>query len=156
VIELFRHEAMNQATVIAGFCEIIENQLLKQSGSVSQEFLTVLHKVEKLIGSFNQTFAVFREESMEVEAQGSKRQVAFGEDITSLLSPACRTHFGVLREIAAGLSVVADSIGGEGIGSSIIASRYVFVQEAASRLCTLFTDPANFIQKAFVIERSTT
>ncbi len=148
MVESFRHEAMNQATVIAGFCEIIENLLIKNPGSFNTGFPPALKKVEQLIGNFNDTLSAFRNECA---ITGVTEEIIMSldpaGDITGYFSESCQIHFTVLREIAKELDAVARSIDAASIGNSDIYSRYCFVGESAVKLNDLFLFPIAFLQK---------
>jgi hypothetical protein len=148
MIESFRHEAMNQATVIAGFCEIIENLLLKNPGSFNTVFPPALKKVEQLVGNFNDTLCAFRNECA---FTGVTEEIVMSldpaGDITGFFSESCKIHFTVLREIAKELASAARSIDAVSIGNNDIHSRYCFVAESAIKLNDLFLFPIAFLQK---------
>ena len=130
MIEYFRHEAMNQATVISGFCEIIGN-LCAQSGiRVDDYFLSQLEKIRKLVVNFHDTLMAFRDEcALEDGAEGILLEIDPMGDFTRFLSPGCAVHFAVLSEIAEVLNATARLIDGKSIENSKIADRYNFIVE---------------------------
>ncbi|MBN1575275.1 MAG: hypothetical protein JW913_01890 [Chitinispirillaceae bacterium] len=154
MIEYFRHEAMNQATVIAGFCEIIENLLVKQPFFSNNAFLPVLHKVEQLVRTFNDTLSVFREECMLIDAtEEAMLSLDPAAEISAWLSESCRVRFSLLRDIADELDRTACSIETAAIENETIRNRYSFVCKSAARLDDLFLHPVAFLQKAIIDHR---
>ena len=140
---------MNQATVIAGFCEIIENLLKKQHYTVNEAFFSVLQKVEELVRTFNDTLSVFRTDCVLIDMT-DKLVLSLdpAADITGYLSESCKMHFGVLRDIAGEIERAASSITPADIGIETIGNRYSFVADAAVKLHDLFLHPVAFLQRA--------
>jgi hypothetical protein len=145
VIEEFRHEALNQATVIAGFSEIIENLVQKQAMPIYPEFITTLRKIKVLIVSFSKALSAFREESIVCCAEGALPENP--EEIWGMLSPACRLHYDVLQEIAAELLKITEKITPDDIGNPHLANRFYMIQEAVRKVSVLLEDPVAYLKK---------
>ena len=94
MIEYFRHEAMNQATVIAGFCEIIDNLLNKRSEPFNGTFPQTLHKIQQLIRNFNDTLTIFREECTFLNDATRELILSLDpvSDITAYFSKNCKIY----------------------------------------------------------------
>lgn len=154
MIEYFRHEAMNQATVISGFCEIIGNLCTQPGVSVEDCFLLQLEKIRKLVVNFHDTLMVFRDEcTLEDGAEGILLEIDPAGDFTRFLSPGCAVHFTVLSEIAEVLNSTARLIDGNSIENSKIADRYKFIVESTGKLHELFLYPIAFLQETIKTNR---
>jgi hypothetical protein len=149
MIEYFRHEAMNQATVVSGFAEIISSLILKNPESASPEFNSALIKVRQIITTFNETLSVFREEcSLNGIDENQLMALDPYGDILHYLSEGCRIHYKTLRDIAESLYGVTGSIEPSRITDAKIAERFTLVHESAAKLVDLFLHPLFFIQDA--------
>ena len=140
---------MNQATVIAGFCEIIENLINKRHLACGEGVLPALHKVDDLVRAFNATLSLFRDECV---LTGIDRELLQALDpaseITGYLSESCRIHFSVLDEISGEIEKAACSLTPADIGNEAIGMRYTFISEAAVKLHGLFERPVAYLQRA--------
>ena len=149
MIEYFRHEAMNQATVISGFCEIIETFLIKNPRTFNDAFPPVLQKISSLVQTFNETLSAFHEECAEIALNESQLLALNPQaDITSYISDSCRIQFDVLKDFAKEMVTITQSVTIEAIGNEVAAKKYLFIVESAVKLHELFLHPVVFLQSA--------
>ena len=147
MIEYFRHEAMNQATVISGFCEIIGNLIAAPEVTVDESFPPLLQKIRELILTFHETLMMFRDECT---LENSSEEVLFSADATGdftrFLSPGCSMHYAALRDIVKVLAGTVQSIDPVSIGSDKIITRFQFITESITRLTDLLENPVGYLQ----------
>lgn len=148
MIEYFRHEAMNQATVVFGFTEIINNLLQKTPEHASPEITSVLERIQRIIIIFNETLSVFREECS-LEGVTREQLLAFDPygDITQYLSEGCRVQYLTLRDVAETLYGVTGSLDLSKVADEKIADRFTLIHESAAKLVDLFLHPLLFLQR---------
>ena len=148
MIEQFRHEALNQISVISGFSEIIENELLHFEHPINETFNTHLSKINQLALSFHQTLQVFREGcELKPLTEEAIRLLDPSDDILRYLSPECAIQYTVLKETAGALKNEAYGLEKTSSGSEKITDRSHFIVSSAERIHELFLHPFAFMQE---------
>ncbi len=148
MIEYFRHEVLNQISVVSGFCEIIEHQLLKYGFTENDPFSLSLKKVRQLVGNLHSTLMVFREGCI---LQDVSEAIIMTADpagsIEQYLTPECSVQYEVLLRIAEALNDEAAAMRKSSDASEKMAERSVFVESSAERLLELFRHPVAYLQE---------
>ena len=144
----FRHEAMNQATVIAGFCVLINHELEKAPASASTRFAQSMQAISQLLDVFTSSLNVFRKEcSIKGLSQQQLETLDPASDLSSYFSPGCSDRFASLTEMVENIAATADTISDSEIYDEKLIKRFQYVQESAARLNELFTNPVFHIQR---------
>ena len=144
----FRHEAMNQATVIAGFCVLINQEMEKTPGSVNARFTQAMQSLTQLLNVFTSSLNVFRKEcSLQGLSQQELETLDPSTDLNAYFLPECRERFTRLIQIAENVAATANSIADSDIHDEKLFKRFQYVQESAARLNELFTNPVFHIQR---------
>ena len=148
MIEYFRHEVLNQISVISGFCEIIEHQLLKYGYTENDPFSLSLKKVRQLVGNFHSTLMAFREGCVLQDVTETIIMNANPADsIEPYLTPECRVQYEVLLRIAEALNGEAMVMRKSSSASEKMTERSAFVESSAERLLELFRHPVAYLQE---------
>ena len=150
MIAHFRHEALNQVSVISGFCEIIENLLPLPPASNTTDFNLHLRKIKQLALSFNTTLQVFREECdlREMTEEMLHRMDPAG-DLLPYLSPECAIQYTVLRETVEALFTEAKQLYKSCNEGEKIIDRCSYVVASSQRLHELFLRPFAYLRRNF-------
>lgn len=150
MIEYFRHEAMNQTTVISGFAEIIGTGLDDEPECIRVPLSKFLQNIEQLLRVFNETLAVFRKECGEISLSGEQLSTLDPEtDLTRYFSESCCIHFMTLKDISKHLVSLCTSVTinfGENLK---LKTRFNFIVQSSEKLENLFTRPVGYLQKAY-------
>ena len=154
MIEYFRHEVLNQISVISGFCEIIEHQLLKYGFTENDPFSLSLKKVRQLVGNFHSTLMVFREGCILQDVTETIIMNADPADsIEQYLTPECRVQYELLLRIAEALNAEAMDMRKGSSASEKMAERSAFVESSAKRLLELFRHPVAYLQETLKLQQ---
>lgn len=148
MIEYFRHEVLNQISVISGFCEIIEHQLLKYEFTENDPFSLSLKKVRQLVGNFHSTLMVFREGCiLQDVTEAIIMNADTADSIEQYLTPECRVQYEVLLRIAEALNGEAMVMRKSSSANEKMTERSAFIESSAERLLELFRHPVAYLQK---------
>jgi hypothetical protein len=144
----FRHEAMNQATVIAGFCVLINYELEKAPCSANARFAQAMKAITQLLDVFTSSLNSFRKEC---SINGLSQQQLEDLDPSTKLNPyfsqGCGEQFSSLAAMAENISATAGSISKADIHDDKLYQRFQYIQESAAKLNELFTNPVFHMQR---------
>ena len=148
MIEHFRHEALNQVSVISGFCEIIENQLPQPTAANTITFINHLRKIKQLALSFHTTLQVFREEcDLKDMTEAMLQRMDPTGDILPYLSPECAIQYTVMKETVEALFAEAKQLHTSCNEGEKISDRCSYVVTSSKRLHELFLRPFEYIRQ---------
>lgn len=144
----FRHEAMNQATVIAGFCVLINHELEKAPYSANAKFAQAMKSITQLLDVFTSRLNAFRNEcSIKGLSPQQLENLNPSTDLNPYFTNDCGEQFSSLAAMADNISATAGSIIKADILDDKLYQRFQYIKESAAKLNKLFTNPVSHMQR---------